>query len=46
MCTGLTRMRISYENITYVYENAQVTVVYMILRLEIIKSSYIKNIIL
>ena len=39
-------MRISFEDITYIYGKAQMTVVYVILRLEIIKSSYIKNIIL
>ena len=46
MYTELTLMRILYGEITYVYENAHVIVVYVILRLEITKLSYIENIML
>ena len=35
MYTELTCMRISYEEITYIYDNAHVMVVEVILRLEI-----------
>jgi hypothetical protein len=44
--TELTHMRISYAKITYVYGKAHVTVVWVILRLEITKLSYIWNVIL
>jgi len=39
----LTRMRISYGAITYVYGKAHMTIVYVILRIEITKLSYIEN---
>jgi hypothetical protein len=45
MYIELTRMRISYVEITDIYGKAHVTVVQMILGLEITKSSYIENII-
>ena len=44
--TELTHMRISYAKITYVYRKAHVTVVYVILRLEITKLSYICSVML
>jgi hypothetical protein len=46
MYTKLTRMRISYGEITYVYGKAHVTVVSVIFKLEIINSYYIKNVML
>jgi len=45
MHTKLNRMRILYVEIIYIYGKAHVTVVYVILRLEITKSSYIENVI-
>jgi hypothetical protein len=42
MCTELTHMIIPYEEIIYVYEKTHVTVMQVILRLEITKSSYIE----
>ena len=44
MYTELTCIGISYEDITYVYEKAHITVIYMIFRLDITKLSCIKNI--
>ena len=44
MDTKLTHKRIPYENITNVYGKTLVIVVCVILKLEIIKSSYIENI--
>ena len=44
MYTELTRMRISYKEITCAYGKTHVTVMYVIFRLEIIKLSYIKKI--
>jgi len=41
MYTELTGMRITYEEIIYVYEKTHMTVVYVILKLEITKLSYI-----
>jgi len=46
MYTELTSMRIPYGEITYVYGKTHVTVVYVILRLEITKLSYIENVML
>jgi len=46
MYTELFHMRIPYREITYVFRKVHVTVVYMILRLEINKSSYIENVML
>jgi hypothetical protein len=40
MLTELTRVRISYEEITYIYGKIHVIVVQMILKPEIIKLSY------
>ena len=41
MLTGLTRMRISYEEITGVYGKTHMIVVQVILKLEIIMLSHI-----
>jgi hypothetical protein len=46
MYIELTRMKILYRDITYVYRKAHVTIVQVILRLEIIKLSYIENVML
>ena len=44
--TELTHKIIQYGEITYVYGKTHVTVVYVILRLEITKLSYIENVML
>jgi hypothetical protein len=46
MNTKLTRMRISYGEITYIYGKAHIMVVQVIIKLEINKLSYIENVIL
>jgi hypothetical protein len=46
MYIELTRIRISYGQITYIHGKVHVTVVWMILIFEIIKLSHIKNVML
>jgi len=46
MYTELTRMRIQYGEITYIYGKAHVTVMKVIFRFNITKLSYIDNVML
>jgi hypothetical protein len=45
MCIVLTRKRISYREITYVYGKTHMIVIEMIIGLEITKLSYIESVI-